>query len=138
MHVQVKFNGRVDCPFCERLEPMVERVCRRVGVPLVRREVTVSPHIFGDDDLRHVFSERNLRRLAPAVWKEAEKDPAAREYFRMHARSIHTPVTVIEAFPERGPALRFVIWEAPPVEMMEQCERALEVLLRALKSAEVV
>jgi hypothetical protein len=138
VHVQVRFNERVDCPFCRRLRPMIERVCRRVGVPLISREATVSPHIFGDDELRHVFAERNVRRLAPTVWREAENDPAARDFLRMHARSIHTPVTVIEAFPERGPALRFTIWEAPPVEVMEQCERALEAFLRALKSGEAV
>lgn len=138
VHVLVKFNERVDCPYCKRLEPLVEDACRRVGVPLIRREVSVSPRIFGDDDLRQVFSEGKLRRLAPAVWKEAENDPAAREYIRMHARSIHTPVTVVEAFPERGPALRFVIWGAPPDEMMEQFERGFEALLRSLRSAEVV
>ncbi len=138
MHVRVNFNEMPDCPYCKRLRPVVEEVCRRLGIPLIRRQVNVSPRLFGDDQLRHVFREENLKRLAPDVWKMAENDPEVREFLKTHERSVHTPVIVVEAYPERGPALRLTLWGAPPDTMVDSYRRNLEALLSSLKRAEVI
>jgi len=138
VHVSVNFNEMPDCPFCKRLRPVIESVCRRLGIPMIRREVNVAPRIFGDDQLRHVFFEENLKRIAPEVWKLSENNPIAKAFLKTHERSVHTPVVVIEAFPERGPALRLTIWGAPPEEALPDYERNLEAVLRALKNSEVI
>jgi glutaredoxin len=138
VHVEVQLNEMPDCPYCAVVRPVLERVCRRLGIPLRRSEVNVSPRIFGDDGLRHVFLEENLSRLVPSAASEAAADRGAREMLRSNARSIHTPVVVVTGYPLRGPPVRLTIWGAPPEGRLGEYEGNMEALLRALRSSEAV
>jgi glutaredoxin len=135
VHVEVQLNEMPDCPYCALVRPVLERICRRLGIPLRRSEVNVNPRIFGDDGLRQAFLEENLARLVPSA---ANAGREAREMFRSHARSIHTPVIVVTGYPLRGPAVRLTVWGAPPEDRLGEYEANMEALLRALRSSEAV
>jgi len=131
--VEVMLQESPFCPYCEKLRPILERVCEALNIPLFRRQVSLDPHIWGGDAAHETFRREFLEQHAPDI----AKDPLASALAEYLSRRIHTPVIVISAnLPDRP--LQIVIrgFTTRYGEETAAFERNLFTLLRGLKEAE--
>jgi len=131
--VEVTLQESPFCPFCEKLRPILERICEALNIPFFRRQVSLDPHIWGGDAAHETFKKEFLEQHAP----DLAEDPFASALSEYLSKRIHTPVVVISADLPSGP-LEIVIRGFTTKYGQETVafERHLFMLLSSLKEAE--
>jgi hypothetical protein len=131
--VEVVLQESVLCPRCEKLRPILERICDMLNIPLIRREVDIDPHIWGGDSASETFRKEFIERHKP----ELAGDPFVMAVASRLSRSVHTPVVVISATVGDRP-VQIVIRGFPTSYSQEtrRFEANLYALLRGLKEVE--
>jgi hypothetical protein len=131
--VEVVLQESILCPRCEKLRPILERVCDMLNIPLIRREVDIDPYIWGRDSVSETFRKEFIEKHKP----ELAGDPFAMAVASRLSKSVHTPVVVVSSTVGDKP-VQIVIRGFPTSYSPEtrRFEANLYALLRGLKEAE--